>query len=97
MKSECDRIQGELTLRKNFTEQRQARIDQRKERSTHLQVEVDTIEKDLSTQEEALQKALKQYTEANAGLSEEENAFYAQRDAVLALEEDLRKAFKLSI
>ena len=75
MQSECDRIQGELNVKKNFTEQRQARIDQRKERSTQLQLEVDTIEKDLSTQEDALQKAVKQYTEANAGLSEEENAF----------------------
>ncbi|HAB89534.1 MAG TPA: chromosome segregation protein SMC [Bacteroidetes bacterium] len=97
MQSECDRIQGELTLRKKFTEQRQARIDTRKERSTQLQLEVDTIEKDLSTQEDALQKAVKQYTEANAGLSEEESAFYAQRDAVLGLEEDLRKAERIRL
>ena len=97
MQSECDRIQGELTLRKNFTEQRQARIDNRKERSTQLQLEVDVIEKDLSKQEDALQNAVKKYTEANAGLSEEESAFYAQRDAVLALEEDLRKAERIRL
>lgn len=95
--SECDRIQGELTLRKNFTEQRQARIDARKEKGIQLQLEVDAIEKDLSKQEDALQKAVAQFTEANAGLSEEESAFYAQRDAVLALEEDLRKAERIRL
>ena len=97
IQSECNRIQGELTLRKNFTEQRQARIDARKERCKQLQAEVDTIQKDISTLEDALQKAVHQYTEANAGLSEEESTFYAQRDAVFALEEDLRKAERIRL
>ena len=97
VQSECDRIRGELTLRKDFTHQRQARIDLRKEQSHQLEVEVDAIEKDLTAQETALQQAVKEYTKANAGLSEEENAFYAQRDALLALEEDLRKSERLRL
>ena len=97
VQSECDRIRGELTLRKDFTHQRQARIDLRKEQSHQLEVEVDAIEKDLTAQETALQQAMKEYTKANAGLSEEENAFYAQRDALLALEEDLRKSERLRL